>query len=84
MCRHSYRVHAEILAEGDHKKYKGRIVKIIKDLCKWIGVEIMEEKTMMAHIHLLDSIPQIAKFRIAASHLLRLTVNPVWIKMSSP
>jgi len=33
------------------------IQKIIKDLCKWKGVEIMEGHMMPDHIHLLVSIP---------------------------
>lgn len=33
------------------------IQKIIKDLCKWKGVEIIEGHMMADHIHLLVSIP---------------------------
>ena len=33
------------------------IQKIIKDLCKWKGVEIIEGHTMPDHIHLLAEIP---------------------------
>ena len=33
------------------------IQKIIKDLCKWKGIEIIEEHMMSDHIHLLLSIP---------------------------
>jgi putative transposase len=32
-------------------------VQILKDLCKWKGVEIIEGKAMVDHIHLLVSIP---------------------------
>ena len=40
-----------------YKKYKENIVKIIRDLCKWKGVEIIEGNAMIDHIHLLVSIP---------------------------
>ena len=33
------------------------ILKIIKDLCKWKGVEIIEGHMMPDHIHLLVEIP---------------------------
>ena len=36
---------------------KKDIVEIIKDLCKWKGVEIIEGKAMIDHIHLLVSNP---------------------------
>ena len=32
-------------------------MQILKDLCKWQGVEIIEGKAMIDHIHLLVSIP---------------------------
>jgi len=32
-------------------------VQILKDLCKWKGVEIIAGKAMVDHIHLLVSIP---------------------------
>ena len=40
-----------------YNKYKESIVGILKDLCKWKGVEIIEGKAMVDHIHLLVSIP---------------------------
>jgi len=40
-----------------YNKYKESIVQILKDLCKWKGVEIIEGKAMIDHIHLLVSIP---------------------------
>jgi len=40
-----------------YNKYKESIVEILKDLCKWKGVEIIEGKAMVDHIHLLVSIP---------------------------
>lgn len=33
------------------------IVQIIKDLCKWKGIEIIEGKAMPDHIHILVKIP---------------------------
>ena len=33
------------------------IREIIKDLCKWKGVEIIERNMMPDHIHMLISIP---------------------------
>ena len=39
-----------------YNKYKESIVEILKDLCKWKGVEIIEGKAMVDHIHLLVSI----------------------------
>ncbi len=33
------------------------IQKIIKDLCKWKGIEIVEGHMMSDHVHLLSSIP---------------------------
>ena len=40
-----------------YNQYKARIVQIIKDLCKWNGVEIIEGSAQIDHIHLLVSIP---------------------------
>ncbi len=40
-----------------YNKMKGDIVEIIKELCKWKGVEIIEGNAMIDHIHLLVSIP---------------------------
>jgi putative transposase len=40
-----------------YNKYKVSIVEILKDLCKWKGVEIIEGKAMVDHVHLLVSIP---------------------------
>ena len=40
-----------------YNKYRESIVEIIKDLCKWKGVEIIEGSAMIDHIHLLVSIP---------------------------
>jgi len=40
-----------------YNQIKKDIVEIIKDLCKWKGVEIIERTAMVDHIHLLVSIP---------------------------
>ena len=40
-----------------YKKLRKDIVKILRDLCKYKGVEIIEGKAMGDHIHLLLSIP---------------------------
>ena len=40
-----------------YNKIKIDIRSIIKDLCKWKGVEIIEGNVMPDHIHLLVSIP---------------------------
>ena len=38
-------------------KLRADIQKIIRDLCKWKGIEIIEGHMMSDHIHLLLSIP---------------------------
>jgi putative transposase len=40
-----------------YNQYKASIVQILKDLCKWKGVEIMEGNAQIDHIHLLVLIP---------------------------
>jgi len=40
-----------------YNKYKESVIQILKDLCKWKGVEIIEGKAMVDHVHLLLSIP---------------------------
>lgn len=40
-----------------YKQIRSDIREIIKDLCKWKGVEIIEGHMMPDHIHLLVSIP---------------------------
>ena len=39
-----------------HTKYKASIVGILRELCKWKGVEVIEGKAMVDHVHLLVSI----------------------------
>ena len=40
-----------------YNQYKYCIVQILKDLSKWKGVEIIEGKVMVDHVHLLVPIP---------------------------
>ena len=40
-----------------YNQYKASIVEIMKKLCKWKGVEIIEGNAMVDHIHLLVAIP---------------------------
>ena len=40
-----------------YNEYKASIVTILKDLCKWKGVEIIEGQAMVDHVHLPVSIP---------------------------
>jgi putative transposase len=40
-----------------YNKLKKDIVEILKELCRWKGVEIIEGEAMKDHVHLLVSIP---------------------------
>ena len=40
-----------------YNKLRRDVVQIIKDLCKWKGIEIIEGKAMPDHIHILVKIP---------------------------
>jgi putative transposase len=40
-----------------HGKFKVEIGKILRELCKWKGVEIIEANACIDHIHMLLSIP---------------------------
>lgn len=40
-----------------YNQYKTSIVEILRALCKWKGVEIIEGNARIDHIHLLLSIP---------------------------
>ena len=40
-----------------YNKLRRDIIQIIKDLCKWKGIEIIEGKAMPDHIHILVKIP---------------------------
>ena len=41
-----------------YNKLHRDIVQIIKDLCKWKGIKIMEGKVMLDYIHIWVKIPQ--------------------------
>lgn len=57
MCKYHIVITPKYRRKIIYNKLKGDIVEIIKDLCKWKGVEIIEGKAMVDHIHLLVSIP---------------------------
>ena len=57
MCKYHIVITPKYRRKIIYNKLKGDIVEIIKDLCKWKGVEIIEGKAMIDHIHLLVSIP---------------------------
>ena len=57
MCKYHIVITPKYRRKIIYNKLKGDIVEIIKDLCKWKGVEIIEGKAMLDHIHLLVSIP---------------------------
>ena len=40
-----------------YNKYKASIVELLKDLCQWKGVAIIEGKALVDHVQLLGSIP---------------------------
>lgn len=57
-----------------YNKYKESIVEIIKELCKWKGVEIIEGKAMVDHVHLLVSIPpkmSVLNFPRKSGHIVK-------------
>ena len=47
-----------------YKQIKADIQQIIRDLCKWKGIEIVEGHMMPDHVHLLLSIP--SKYSISS------------------
>lgn len=53
----SYRITPKYRRKIIYYELRADIQKIIKDLCKWKGVEILEGHMMPDHIHLLVSIP---------------------------
>ena len=57
MCKYHLIFTPKFRRKVIYNKYKESIVQILKDLCKWKGVEIIEGKAMVDHIHLLVSIP---------------------------
>ena len=57
MCKYHIEFTPKYRRKINNNKYKESIVQILKDLCKWKGVEIIEGTAMVDHIHLLLSIP---------------------------
>ena len=54
----SYSIYPQNIEEKIiYNKLRRDIVQIIKDLCKWKGIEIIEGKAMPDHIHILVKIP---------------------------
>ena len=57
MCKYHIIITPKYRRKIIYNKYKESVVQIMKDLWKWKGVEIIEGKAMVDHIHLLVSIP---------------------------
>ena len=57
MCKYHIVFTAKYRRQVIYKQIRSDITKIIKDLCKYKGVEIIEGHAMPDHIHLLVSIP---------------------------
>jgi putative transposase len=57
MCKYHIVFTPKYRRQVIYKRIKSDITKIIKDLCKYKGVEIIEGHAMPDHIHLLVSIP---------------------------
>ncbi len=57
MCKYHIVFTPKYRRQVIYKRIKSDITKIIKDLCKYKGVEIIEGHAMPDHIHLLLSIP---------------------------
>lgn len=57
MCKYHIVFAPKFRRQIIYKQIKADITKIIKDLCKYKGVEIIEGHAMPDHIHLLVSIP---------------------------
>ena len=64
MCKYHIVFTPKYRRKINYNKYKESIVQILKDLCKWKGVEIIEGKVMVDHIHLAVSIPP--KIRVSS------------------
>ena len=60
-----------------YNQYKASIVQIIKDLCKWKGVEILEGNAQIDHIHLLVSIPPKMSVSSFIGYLKRKCALPI-------
>lgn len=61
----SYNIHTEIQEKGIYYQLRADIQEIIKDLCKWKGIEIeiVKGHIMSDHVHLLLSIPPKIAYR---------------------
>ena len=57
MCKYHIAFTPKYRRKIIYNKIKKSIREIIKDLCKWKGVEIIEGHLMPDHIHMLVSIP---------------------------
>ena len=57
MCKYHIVFSPKYRRQVIYKQIKSDITKIIKDLCKYKGVEIIEGHAMPDHVHLLVSIP---------------------------
>lgn len=57
-------IHAQIQKKIIYYELRKDIQQIIKDLCKWKGVEIIEGNMMPDHVHILVSIPP--KYSVSA------------------
>jgi len=57
MCKYHIIFTPKFRRKMIYSKYKENIVGILKDLCKWKGVEIIEGTAMEDHTHVLVSIP---------------------------
>ena len=53
----SYCIYTKVQKKNNLLRIENGYSKIIKDLCKWKGVEIIEGHMMPDHIHLLEEIP---------------------------
>ncbi len=56
MCKHHIVFTPKYRRKIIYNKLRRDIVQIIKDLCKWKGIEIIEGKAMPDHIHILVKI----------------------------
>lgn len=57
MCKYHIIITPKYRRKIIYEKLRTDIIDIMKDLCKWRGVEIIEGHMMPDHIHLLVSIP---------------------------
>lgn len=64
-------------------KLREDIKEIIKDLCKWKGVEILEGHMMPDHIHLLVSIPSKISVSSFMEYLKRKSVMMIFDRHSN-